>query len=110
MAPDRGGWGRGCTRTCIVKTVQHGGFSKVQFTKMQGLQGGAHRLTRLPQALQGLALGHHQLPLARFVDNICHRGPSAASATRVAPASGGAAPRGGGRTTGARGGGSLYVP
>lgn len=77
---------------------------------MQGFQGGAHRLARLPQALKGLALGHHQLPLARFVDHICHRGPSAAPANRAAPASGGTA-RGGGRgTPDAWGGGALHVP
>lgn len=110
MNPDRGGWGRGCTRTCIVKTVQHRSFPKVQFPEMHGLQGGAHRLARLPQALQGLALGHHQLPLARFVDDICHRGPSASFATRVAPAPGGAAPGGGTGTRNTRGGGTLHVP
>lgn len=83
------------TRTCIVKTVQHRGFPEVQFTKMQGLQGGAHRLARLPQALQSLALGHHQLPLALFVNHVSHRGASAASAPGDAPAPGGAAPGGG---------------
>lgn len=77
---------------------------------MQGLQGGAHRLARLPQALQGLALGHHQLPLARLVDDIGHRGPSAASAPRVAPAPGGAAPSGGTGTPGAGSGGTFHVP
>lgn len=96
--------------TCVVETVQDGGFPEVQFPKMQGLQGGAHHLTRLPQALQGLALGHHQLPLACLVDHIRHGGPPAAPAARVAPASGGAAPGGGSWAPGPRSGRALHVP
>lgn len=85
--------GRAALLTCVVEAVQHGRLAEVQLAEVQGLQRGAHRLARLPQALQGAALRRQQRPLARLVDHVGDRGPPAAT---LGPRSGARAGGGGG--------------